>query len=263
MDAESKNAEQQWRKVKMAEGKNRRGAFAVIRAAGCLRSLRRAVKLAAFALCLLPSAFGPASAQETVDQIVTLVNEDIITRTDLLWSLALDPKAPSPAGGVSPDLLRQKLDVMIEQRLIEQEARRVPGVPITQEELAKRRTALIAQFPSEAAFRQRVEAVGLTPQKIDELIREMIRIERFVDFRFRSFVFVSEQEIKRYYDERLAPEVRKKGQVPPALDAVVEEGKTVRQRISEILKEEKVNQEIDNWLSSTHQRADIVQLAEP
>ena len=217
----------------------------------------------AFALCFLPFAFYVcAQAQHTVDQILVLVNEDIIARSDLLWSLALDPKAPSPAGNVSSDVLRQKLDVMIDQRLIVQEARRVPGVQITPEEIGKKRTQLISQFKSEAEFRQRVEAVGLTPQRIDDLVRQMIYIERFIDFRFRSFVFVTEQEIKTYYDERLVPEIRKQGQVPPALDQTLD-GKTVRERISDIMKQEKINQEIDTWLNATRQRADIVHLAEP
>ena len=113
----------------------------------------------------------PARAQQLVDQIIALVNEDIVTRTDLLWSLALDPKAPSPAGPLSSDILRQKLEVMVDQRLIEQEARRVPAADVTQDDIDQRRTALIKQFPSESAFRQRVESVGLTPQRIDDLIR--------------------------------------------------------------------------------------------
>ena len=212
------------------------------------------------AFCLLP--FVGAQAQTVVDQILTLVNQDIITRSDLLWSLALDPKAPNPAGNVSADVLRQKLDVMIDLRLIEQEARRIPGAQITQEEINKKQTELISQFTSETVFRQRVEAVGLTPQKLDELVRDMILVERFIDFRFRSFIFVTEQEIKSYYEERLAPEIRKQGQVPPPLDANMKEGVTVRDYISSILKQEKINQEIDTWLTNTRQHSDIVQLAD-
>ena len=231
------------------------------------RKKQRASWPVAFALRFLPfafllSAFGSAQAQQTVDQILVLVNEDIIARSDLLWNVALDPKAPSPAGNISSDILRQTLDVMIDQRLIVQEARRVPGVQITAEEISKRRTQLIKQFKSEAEFRQRVEAVGLTPQRIDDLVRQRIYIERFIDFRFRSFVFVTEQEIKTYYDERFASEIRKRGQVPPTLDQV-SEGKTVREQISDIMKQEKINQEIDTWLNATRQRADIVHLAEP
>jgi hypothetical protein len=205
-------------------------------------------------LLLTPSVCG----QQTVDQILTLVNDDVITRIDLLWSIAIDPKAPSPAGPVGSDLLRQKLDVMIDERLIAQEAARVPTSEITQDEIEKKRTELIKSFKSEAQFRERAGSVGLTPQKIDELIRQRILIDRFADFRFRSFVLVTEQEIKRYYDEILVPRVRAEGQVPPAIS-----DEKVRDGINAILKQEKINTEIDRWLTSARQRADVVQLAEP
>ena len=210
-----------------------------------------------FLICFVISLMTPHThAQQIVDQVLTQVNDDIITRIDLLWSIAIDPKAPSPVGPVGADLLRQKLDVMIDERLIAQEAARIPTSDISQDEIDKKRTALISGFKSEAEFRQRAGSVGLTPQKIDELLRQRILIDRFVDFRFRSFVLATEQEIKRYYDEHLTPEVRKAGQVPPPLDQV-------RDKISEVLKQEKVNTDIDKWLAAARQRAEVVQLAEP
>jgi hypothetical protein len=88
-------------------------------------------------------------AQEIVDQILTLVNDEVVTRTDLLWSIAMDAKAPSPAGPVGPDLLRQKLDVMIDERLIFQEAGRIPASDITQDEVDKKRAEVIKSYRSE------------------------------------------------------------------------------------------------------------------
>ncbi|HLG13675.1 MAG TPA: hypothetical protein VJH03_03995 [Blastocatellia bacterium] len=208
-------------------------------------------------LPLLPSASpGQSRDQKTIDAILVLVNDDIITRTDLLWSLALDPKAPSPAGAVNSELLRQKLDVMIDERLVAQEAARIPAADVSRDEINAARTTLIAGFGSEAAFRQRVESVGLTSDRIDDLIRRRILIDRFIDFRFKSFVFVSEQDVKRYYDEHLAPELRRAGQIAPPLERV-------RDRIVPIVKQEKVNEEVDRFLNTIRQRAEIVQLAEP
>lgn len=220
-------------------------------------SMHRALMLCGLTVASFLLGYSPAvSAQTVVDQILALVNEDVITRTDLLWSIALDPKAPSPAGPVSSDLLKQKLEVMMDQRLVSQEAARVPSTELNQEEVDKKRTEIIRSFKSEAEFRQRVESVGLTPERINDLVRERISIDRFVDFRFRSFVLVTEPEIKAYYDETLAPRIRAAGQVPPPLEKVSEE-------ISAILKQEKINTEIDRWLNTVRQRADVVQLAEP
>ncbi|MEK6289700.1 MAG: hypothetical protein AABO57_28625 [Acidobacteriota bacterium] len=209
-------------------------------------------------LCMIALIAPRAHAQQIVDQILTLVNDEIITRIDLLWSIAMDAQAPSPVGPVGSDLLSRKLDVMIDERLIAQEAARIPTTEITQDEIDKKRTELIKTFKSEAQFRERAGSVGLTPQKIDELIRHRILIDRFVDFRFRSFVVVTEQEIKRYYDETLAPRVRAGGQVPPPL-----EDQQVRDLIVAFLKQEKIDAEVNRWLASARQRADVVQLAEP
>ncbi|HSE36080.1 MAG TPA: hypothetical protein VLG74_02185, partial [Blastocatellia bacterium] len=76
-------------------------------------------------ICLMAMIAPGVVAQQTVDQILTLVNDDLITRIDLLWSIAMDPQAPSPVGPVGSDLLSRKLDVMIDERLIAQEATRV------------------------------------------------------------------------------------------------------------------------------------------
>ncbi|HEY7543356.1 MAG TPA: hypothetical protein VID27_00655, partial [Blastocatellia bacterium] len=197
-----------------------------------------------------------AQAQKLVDQILVVVNDEIITRTDLLWNLALDHNSPSPAGPVSSDRLKRMLEVLIDQRLVYQEAVKIPSAEISQEDIDKKRNELIKEFSSEAEFRQRVEAVGLSSARIDEMMRERILIDRFVEFRFRSFVFVSENEIQKYYDEQLAPRVRQAGQVPPPLEQV-------RDQINELLKREKFDLELDRWLREARQRSDIAQIAEP
>ena len=226
------------------------------------------------AFILLPfachvAAVSSSAAQKVIDQIVALVNDDVITRSDLLWSLAMDPDSPNPAEGVSSDLLRQKLDVFIDQRLIAQEARRIPTSEISADEVSKYLKQLIGRFKTDQAFHERVDAVGLTPDRIGELIRERILIERFVDFRFRSFVFVTEAEIQRYYDEDFAPRVRGRGLVPPSLDAKLPKAKdsekelTVRESITEIIRRSKIDEEIDRFLNAVRQRADITILTEP
>jgi hypothetical protein len=206
-----------------------------------------------FVCCLLSFA---SPQQKVVDQILTLVNDDVITRIDLLWSLAMDPDAPNPANGVNSDLLRQKLDVMIDERLISQEATRIPTAEVTPEEIDAKRKALISKFPTEAAFRERMEAVGLTAEKLEELLRQRILIEKYVAFRFESFVFVTDQEVQEYFDQKLVPVMKERGEVPPPIDKI-------RENIIARLKAEKVPAEIERWLTSARQRAEIISLAEP
>ena len=209
--------------------------------------------LFAFAFCFVSFAF---PQQKVVDQILTLVNDEVITRIDLLWSLAMDPQAPNPANGINADLLRQKLDVMIDQRLITQEATRIPTTDVTQEEIVAKQKALIAAFPTQAAFLERIQAVGLTAEKLEELLRQRILIEKYVAFRFESFVFVTDQEVLEYYEQKLVPRLKERGEVPPSLDKVSD-------MIRTLLKEEKKVGELERWLTSARQRAEIISLVEP
>src|SRR5262245_14085038 len=140
--------------------------------------------------CLLPTAYCFSQQSKVVDQILMLVNDEVITRSDLLWSLAIDPKSPNPAEGISSDLLKQKLDVLVDQKLVLQEAMRIPSANISQDEVRKKLAEMIASFKNETAFRQRVEAVGLTSEKLEELARQELIIDKFVEFRFETFVLV-------------------------------------------------------------------------
>ena len=83
----------------------------------CIRDSRSIRRLSSV-VCVVVMMAPHLRAQQTVDQILTLVNDEPITRIDLLWSLAMDPGAPSPAGPVSSDLLQRKLDVMIDERIV-------------------------------------------------------------------------------------------------------------------------------------------------
>jgi hypothetical protein len=207
-------------------------------------------------MCAATLALPEGTAQKTVDQIVALVNGEVITRSDLIWSLALDPKAPDPSGQINSDILQQKLEVIIDERLIAQEAEKLPAAEVSQGEIEQAVLALKSSFQTEEEFQRRVESVGLTAERISEMMRQRILIKRFIDFRFRSFVLVSEEEVRSYYEEKLAPEIRKRGAEPPQLDKI-------RGDIVALLKEQKVNVEIDRWLREIRQRAEIVILAEP
>ena len=115
-------------------------------------------------LCLLPSAFcllpSRVSAQtpaqgggEIVDRIVAIVNGGgMITYSDLLWQLALQPGVP--LDNPRQEDLRRALDVVIDQRLVLQEASKLPHSHATEKEIADAETDLIKRFPSLEEFQR-------------------------------------------------------------------------------------------------------------
>lgn len=208
---------------------------------------------------LLP--FYPVSsspAQEVVDKMVATVNAgagtDLITYSDLLWQLALQPNT-SLANPSSEDLNRA-LRLVIDQRLILQEAEKLPTIAPTADEIRNARDQLVKLFPSAAEFQQRLLRVGLTSEKLDEILEQRVRIEKYLDFRFRNFVLISQKEIADYYQDVYVPRLRSRspGQIIPTLEEAQSE-------IDRTLTEAKIESDTDAFLDSARERAEIVILS--
>ena len=194
--------------------------------------------------------------QNVVDRMVATVNAgvrtDLITYSDLVWQLALQPNTPL----VSPNSqdLNRALRLVIDQRLILQEAEKLPTIAPTAEEVKNARDQLSKAFPSAAEFQQRLMLVGLTAEKLDEILEQRVRIEKYLDFRFRNFVLISQKEITDYYNDTYVPRVRARGQIVPTLEEA-------RSEIESILREAKVESDTDAFLDSARERAEIVNLS--
>jgi hypothetical protein len=169
----------------------------------------------------------------------------------LLWQLALQPNTPldSPT---SVDLNRA-LRLVTDQRLILQEAEKLPSIAPTAEELKSARDELVKAFASPPEFQQRLQRVGLTADKLDEILLQRVRIEKYLDFRFRNFVVITQKEIADYYKDVYVPRLKARapGQIVPTLDEA-------RGEIERTLTEAKIESDTDAFLDSARERAEIV-----
>ena len=213
------------------------------------------VLLVLFVLALAP---GSCPAQRIVDRMVATVNAgvrtDLITHSDLMWQLALQPNTQldNPA---SEDLNRA-LRLLIDQRLILQEAEKIPTIVPTQKEVSDARDELARNFPSPLEFQQRLQRVGLITEKLDEIIEQRLKMEKYLDFRFRNFVVISQKEIADYYRDVYVPRFRSQnpGRIVPSLEQA-------RAEIEKNLTEAKIESEIDGFLDTARERAEIVMLS--
>jgi hypothetical protein len=88
-------------------------------------------------------------------------------------------------------------------------------------------------------------------------MRQRVAIERYLDFRFRSFVVITPEDEARYYREVYVPDFRKRN--PGALVPALAE---IRTRINEALTERKIAEDIEKFLDDAKRRADIEVLFE-
>src|SRR5215212_4503682 len=145
-------------------------------------------------LCVMFSLMMSASArgQEITDRMVATVNggvrTDLITYSDLLWQLALQPG--TPLSSPRSEDLNNALQSLINQRLILQEAEKLPAIAPSDEDVRAAINELVKQFPSSADFVERLRLVGfqsVDDEQFKEIIRRRLVIENYLNFRFRSF----------------------------------------------------------------------------
>lgn len=215
------------------------------------------------ALYLFPFPFSPVplvQGQTVVDKMVATVNAGVvpdcrqiclITYSDLLWQLALQPNTPlqNPS---SADLNRA-LHLLTDQRLILQEAEKLPSIAPTSEEVTSARNEFVKLFPSQPEFQQRLQQVGLTADKLDQIVEQRVRIEKYLDFRFRNFVVITPQEIADYYKDVHVPRLKARapGQIVPTLEEA-------RGDIEKLLTEAKIESDTDTFLDTARERAEVV-----
>ena len=209
------------------------------------------------------AVFAPkTSAQVVVDKTVAAIGDNIgdpelITYSDLLWTLALQPGVPlNPP--TSEDLNRA-LQLLINQRLFALEAERVPRAAPTQAEIDQEIKRVLALFPSTAEFEQRLRIVGfdsVRDENFERMMAQRVAIEKYLDFRFRSFVVITPLDEEKYYREVFTPDFRRRnpGLLMPTLDEM-------RARINQLLTEQKVESDIERFLDFAKRRNEIIILS--
>ncbi|CAN5411243.1 hypothetical protein BH10ACI1_BH10ACI1_27950 [soil metagenome] len=198
-----------------------------------------------------------ANAQETVDKTVAAVSDgvrtELITYSDLLWTLAMQPNVE--INPPNSDDLNRALQLIINQRLFALEAQRLPR-ETTPKEIQEEIQDVLNIFPSTAEFERRLRMVGFASVKdenFERIMAQRVAIKKYLDFRFRSFVVITAEDEEKYYRDVFVPDFRRRnpGLLMPNLSEI-------RAEINKILTEQKIESDIETFLDEAKARAEIV-----
>ena len=204
--------------------------------------LAAGVCLAAFALGTVAAA--PRPQAHVVDGIVAHIEDDIITLSELRELAAYQQLFDGRSQG--NEELRSEL---IEQWVVNNEATTARFPLPAQAEVDRELARVENSFPN-AAYQQRLAAVGLTPGTLRRIITRQIYLARYLDYKFRSSIQVDDAAIASYYRDHLIPELQAKGQqAPPLAD--------VSAQVRELLIEQGVNDRTAAWFEETKSRLRI------
>jgi hypothetical protein len=218
------------------------------------RVLPLGLALAAALVCDAPR---PGSSQTAAppgqnvlrDRIVAVVDEDPILASDLERVIALGMAQRRPGEGDAA-FRRRVLDEMIKDRLRLHEIDRFGFEQVPVEEIEKRVADIRASFPDEEAFRRTLREVGLTLEGLRQLVARQLVVLTYVEERLGPRVFIDNRDIANYHANVLAPEMRRRNQPVPPIEEV-------RDSIREVLRQQRLNQEIERWTAELREEADV------
>jgi hypothetical protein len=199
-----------------------------------------------------PSPPGQSAAGEGLqleDRIVAVVDEDPVVASDIDRLIGLGLAVPNP-GEDERAFRRRVLEQLIEQRLRFHEIDRFGFVQVPVDEIERQVAEIRARYASEEEFERRLRELGLSLTSLRQLVARQIMVWNYVDERLGPRVFVTYDDIKNYYDTVLVPEMQRQGQAVPPIEQV-------REQIRSLLKDQRLNEELEKWTEELRQRADV------
>ena len=186
------------------------------------------------ALILALWAVPAGAAEKFLDAALADVNGTLLAASDVAIARALSLFGERPS---SAPILKPEVDRVVNVWLIDQEARqlRTGGTPQEVEEAWGKAADRAGGLP---ALEQWMRELSLDPSAVRQMVQSDLRWRRYIDLRFRAFVFVTDEDISK----ALGPG---------------EHSSEARQAAADRLRQETTERDLSQWLAETRQRATI------
>jgi peptidyl-prolyl cis-trans isomerase SurA len=182
---------------------------------------------------------------EIVDRIAAVVDREVIT-----LSGAEQAAEFRRLRGEEELSMGEVVERLIEARLVEREVSRYPEESVSQDRIDEVIESIRRSFSSEPMFVESLNEQGMTQVELESLIRKQMTTERYLERRFRPLVYITDEDVSRYYEEELVPVLETAGESAPPLE-------NVDGSIRRILQEKAFNERVDTWIDDLKSRAQV------
>jgi hypothetical protein len=192
----------------------------------------------------------PAPGQPKLeDRVMAVVDEDPILASEIERAIRLG--LVERREGESDEAFRRRiLDGLIEERLRFHEIDRFGFEQVPVDLIEEHVVRIRERFASEEELRRTLRELGLSQQALRQLVARQLMVLTHVDEQLGPRVFVTLDDITAYYRNVLTPRMQKEGARVPPLEEV-------RDRIRAVLKEQRLNEELERWTERLRREADI------
>lgn len=200
------------------------------------------------AAMLLLMAAWESSGQELIDRIVARVENDVVLLSDMRelshYQMFVDGKTESDA---------QLLERLIDQWIVRNEANVSRIAQPSDEDVERSLTRLKRSFSSPEEFEGRRKLSGLSEADVRRMMKSQLYLTNYLDTRFRPSIQIADKAIEEFYETRVIPRAKERGQTPPTLDAA-------HDFIQEALVLRAINEQAEKWLKESRTRVHVENL---
>lgn len=192
---------------------------------------------------------GGTPERQPADRILAVVDDDPILASEVQQILSFGLVEPREDED-DRALQRRALDFLIEVRLRFHEVDRFGFAEVPIDAVDEQMESLRQRFGGEGEFRLQLEKLGLNEQGARQILARQVMVWVYVEERLGARVFVGLEDIQKYYDEILVPQLVEQGEPVPAIQEV-------REPIRTLLHEQLMNEELERWTTELLQQADV------
>jgi hypothetical protein len=196
------------------------------------------------AALLIPIAF--ALHAEILDRIAISAGKQVITESQIIEEIRVTAFLNNQPITIDPAEKRKAGERLLEQTLMRRDMEfthyPLPALSDADEPLQQ----ILAEHSPED-----LPKYGITQDELKEHLWWQLTMLRFIDYRFRPAVQISDAEIRDYYAKQQAEWVQQGLAKIPTLEES-------RADIEKILTEQRVDQAVDRWLGDARTRLNIL-----
>ncbi|UCE22165.1 MAG: hypothetical protein JSV46_08130 [Candidatus Aminicenantes bacterium] len=199
-----------------------------------------------FVLCVFVGLSCVYSHSEIIDRIVAVVNEEVITLTDVriaeafgLYAEEIEEEEGEPRLQILERLIDQKVVIQLSSQ----------EVLIKYEELDEFLMRITQKLGPDEAER-RLRQFGLAREDLRDCIREIIRYRTIISQIFSRVNPASLKEIEDYYQNKYIPAQKEKKVDPQPMMEILDE-------IEASVNQEKTKVQIEDWIRNLREKSDI------
>ncbi|MGB7281554.1 MAG: hypothetical protein WBE13_04760 [Candidatus Acidiferrum sp.] len=180
-----------------------------------------------------------------MDRIVARVENDIILLSDVQelqrYQELVDGKSESESA---------ILDRLIDQWIVRSEADLSQFPDPKEQDIDRGISRVVKSFASPEEYETRRKQSGLTDADVRKMVASQLYLSNYLDSRFRPSAQIDEKAIEDFYQNKVVPTAKARGQTPPTLDAS-------RDIIQEVLVQSDIDEQADRWLKESRDRVHV------